>query len=93
MMGKKEIQKETAIIDIEKIIPKKHLLKKIASTIDFDFIYEKAAPYYSAIERPSIDPVSMAKNAVGRISVWNKERTTVRGGNNAEHSVPVVLRI
>jgi transposase len=61
MMGKKEKQRQRRIIDMDKMIPEKHLLKKINGAIEFDFIYEKAAPYYSEMGRPSIDPVSMIK--------------------------------
>jgi transposase len=61
MMGKKDRQMEIMFIDINSLIPANHLLKKISEYINFDFIYEKAAPYYSKIGRPSIDPVSMIK--------------------------------
>lgn len=61
MMGKKDRQMEIMFIDINSLIPENHLLKKISEYINFDFIYEKAAPYYSKTGRPSIDPVSMIK--------------------------------
>lgn len=43
------------------MIPKNHLLRQIKDTVNFDFIYEKAAPYYSNIGRKSIDPVLLVK--------------------------------
>ena len=49
------------IVDIESLVPESHLLKSIDTHIDFSFIYELAAPYYSAIGRKSIDPVSLIK--------------------------------
>jgi transposase len=49
------------MIDMEDIIPQEHLLRKIKEKIDFDFIYEEAAAYYSVIGRPSIDPVCLMK--------------------------------
>ena len=61
MMGKKDGQMQMIIMDIEEFIPKNHLLKKINKHIDFNFIYEKAAPYYSKTGRPSIDPVCQTK--------------------------------
>ena len=61
MMDKKDRQLQMAVIDIEELIPEKHLLKQIDAAIDFEFIYEKAAPYYSSMGRPSIDPVCMTK--------------------------------
>ena len=61
MMGKKDSQMQIMIVDIETIVPENHVLKKINSRIDFKFIYELAAPYYSKIGRKSIDPVSLIK--------------------------------
>ena len=61
MMGKKDGQMKMVIVDMESLIPDGHLLKKIDSHIDFSFIYEKAAPYYSSIGRRSVDPVCMVK--------------------------------
>ncbi|HHU16744.1 MAG TPA: transposase [Clostridiales bacterium] len=61
MMGKKDGQMQIMIVDMDALIPENHLLKRIDNHIDFDFIYEKAAPYYSNIGRKSIDPVCMVK--------------------------------
>ncbi len=43
------------------MIPEDHLLRRIKNCINFDFIYEKAAPYYSPVGRKSIDPVVLIK--------------------------------
>jgi len=61
MMGRKNKQLCMVMIDMEEIIPKDHLLRKIKEKIDFDFIYEDAKEYYSIIGRPSIDPVCLMK--------------------------------
>ena len=61
MMGRKSKQIWMVMIDMEEIIPKDHLLRKIKEKIDFDFIYEEAEEYYSRIGRPSIDPVCLIK--------------------------------
>lgn len=61
MMGKKDNQMQLMVMDIESLVPENHLLKKINQKIDFDFIYEKAVPYYSKMGRPSIDPVCQLK--------------------------------
>ncbi len=61
MMGKKDGQIQMIMMDVSELIPEKHLLRKIDQTIDFNFIYEKASPYYSKMGRPSIDPVCMIK--------------------------------
>jgi transposase len=49
------------MIDMEELMPKDHLLRKIKGKIDFDFIYEKATEYYSTIGRLSINPVCLMK--------------------------------
>jgi len=61
MMGRKSKQLCMLILDMEDLIPRDHLLKKIKAAIDFDFIYEDAESYYSKIGRPSIDPVCLMK--------------------------------
>lgn len=49
------------ILDIDSMIPDTHLLRRIKNCVNFDFIYEKAAPYYSPVGRKSIDPVVLIK--------------------------------
>ena len=61
MMGKQNGQIQTVILDIDSMIPQDHLLRRIKSCVNFDFIYEKAAPYYSNVGRKSIDPVILIK--------------------------------
>lgn len=60
-MGKREAQMQIIAIDIGTLVPENHLLKRIIQNIDFNFIYDIAAPYYSVIGRKSIDPVSLIK--------------------------------
>lgn len=61
MMGRQDNQIQIMILDISMMIPENHLLRRIKNCVNFDFIYEKAAPYYSNIGRKSIDPVVMMK--------------------------------
>ena len=49
------------MIDMEEMIPRGHLPRRIDTIISFDFIYEILSPYYPPVERPSVDPVSMLK--------------------------------
>lgn len=44
-------------------------MRRIKNCVNFDFIYEKAAPYYSDTGRKSIDPVVLIKNAADRLSL------------------------
>lgn len=50
-----------AILDIDSMIPEDHLLRQIKGSVNFDFVYEKAASYYSNVGRKSIDPVILIK--------------------------------
>lgn len=61
MMGKQNGQIQIVILDIDSMIPQDHLLRRIKNCVNFDFIYEKAAPYYSNVGRKSIDPVILIK--------------------------------
>ena len=61
MMGKQSGQIQMIILDIDSMIPEDHLLRRIKNCVNFDFIYEKAAPYYSHVGRKSIDPVVLIK--------------------------------
>ncbi|WP_462426133.1 hypothetical protein [Anaerotignum lactatifermentans] len=61
MMGKQSGQIQMVILDIDSMIPEDHLLRRIKNYVNSDFIYEKAAPYYSPIGRKSIDPVVLIK--------------------------------
>ena len=65
MMGKQSGQIQMVILDIDSIIPEDHLLRRIKNCVNFDFIYEKAAPYYSHVGRKSID-LHIAK-LIGRV--------------------------
>ena len=59
--GKQSEQIQMVILDIDSMIPDTHLPRRIKNCVNFDFIYEKAAPYYSPVGRKSIDPVVLIK--------------------------------
>ena len=48
-------------LDIDSIIPEDHFLRWIKKYINFDFIYEKTASYYSHVGRKSINSVVLIK--------------------------------
>ena len=41
-------RREVAITDIEALVPENHLVRKIEKVMDYEWIYERVAPYYSA---------------------------------------------
>ena len=51
MMGKRSGQIQMVILDMESMLPEDHLLRRIKNCGNFDFIYEKVAPYYSNVGR------------------------------------------
>lgn len=64
-MYEKEVdgRREVAITDIEALVPENHLVRKIEKVMDYEWIYERVAPYYSAAKnvRPGTDPVVLVK--------------------------------
>ena len=46
---------------LEDLVPQDHLLRKIENALDFNFIYDEVAELYSAVGRPSVDPVVLIK--------------------------------
>lgn len=79
MMGQQSGQLSMMILDLSKLIPNNHLLRKISQVVSFDFIYEILEPYYPSNGRPSIDPVSMFKMLlVGYLYGIKSERRLVQ---------------
>ncbi len=48
-------------LSLDRLVPEDHLLRRIASAIDFSFVYPMARPYYSHTGQPSVDPVVLFK--------------------------------
>jgi transposase len=62
-------------LSLDDLVPKKHLLRRIAEAIDFSFVYQMARPYYSCTGQPSIDPVVPFKSLpIGYIYCIRSER-------------------
>ncbi|MDS0528599.1 IS1182 family transposase, partial [Clostridium sp. SHJSY1] len=63
MLTKKneESRNQVEFNSLEDLVPKEHLLRKVDNAINFDFIYDEVKDLYSAIGRPSIDPVVLIK--------------------------------
>lgn len=62
MMTKRtSIQPKIQFCTIEDLMPNEHFLRDVESAIDFNFIYDRVEHLYSAVGRPSIDPVIVVK--------------------------------
>lgn len=59
---RKDARREAVITDIEALVPKNHLLRKIERVMDYDWLYERLDPYYCHSNgRPGTDPVVLIK--------------------------------
>lgn len=56
-----EGRNQFAMLTIDDLVPKDHLVRKIDAAIQFDFIYPIVESTYSTHGRPSIDPVALIK--------------------------------
>ena len=44
---RKDARHEPIIVDLEALVPKDHLLRKIEKVMDYEWLYERLDPYYS----------------------------------------------
>ena len=55
---RKDARHEPIIVDLEALVPKDHLLRKIEKVMDYEWLYERLDPYYCHDNgRPGTDPV------------------------------------
>ena len=59
---KKDSRREPVITDLDALVPKDHLLRKIEKVMDYEWLYERLDPYYCHDNgRPGTDPVVLIK--------------------------------
>lgn len=59
---RKDARHEPIIVDLEALVPKDHLLRKIEKVMDYEWLYERLDPYYCHDNgRPGTDPVVLVK--------------------------------
>ena len=62
MQGKKEFNQRIYYnINLDRLVPEDHLLKRLESLVSFDFVRGITKDYYSHTGKPSIDPVVLVK--------------------------------
>ena len=50
------------VVDIDMLVLKNHLLRKIEKVMDYDWLYERLEPYYyHENDRPGTDPFVLIK--------------------------------
>src|SRR5262249_54568869 len=64
---------------LDEVVPEDHLVRAIAAVLDLSWVHGELAPHYSAIGRPSIDPVLMIRMLiVGYVFAIRSERALCR---------------
>ena len=59
---KKDARREPILVDLDALVPENHLLRKIERVMDYEWLYERLAPYYCHDNgRPGTDPVVLIK--------------------------------
>ena len=59
---KKDERNKVVIVDLDRLVPKDHLLRKIEKVMDYDWLYERPDPYYCHNNgRPGTGPVALIK--------------------------------
>jgi len=65
--------------NLNEAVPDDHLVRKIAAVLDLSWVHDELASHYSAIGRPSIDPVLMIRMLiVGYVFAIRSERALCR---------------
>ena len=65
--------------DLDAVVPEDHLVRKVAAVLDLSWVHDELAPHYSAIGRPSIDPVLMIRMLIiGYVFAIRSERALCR---------------
>ncbi len=88
MEKKRDGRRDVVMTDVEALVPKDHLLRKVEKVMDYDWLYERLSPYYCEDNgRPGIDPVVLIKMALlehlyGLPSLWQIHR------HHTEHQGP-----
>lgn len=64
---------------LDEVVPDDHRVREIAGVLDLSWVRAKLAPHYSAIGRPSIDPVLMLRMLIlGYVFAIRSERAICR---------------
>ena len=87
---KKDSRKEAMVVDIDMLVPKTHLLRKIEKVMDYDWLYEKLEPYYCHDNgRPGTDPV-VDQDDIDPAPVWDTVIEADMAGDRGQCGIPVV---
>ncbi len=76
---RKDARREPVITDLDALVPKDHLLRKIEKVMDYDWLYERLEPYYilktECIHRVKIKTFAEARRLIDEyIFFYNHQR-------------------
>lgn len=46
MEKERDGRRDVVMTDVEALVPKNHLLRKVEKVMDYDWLYERLSPYY-----------------------------------------------
>src|SRR4029077_6768771 len=81
MMGRRNTGQGQLFYELrlDEAVPEDHLVRKLRAVLDLLWVYAELTPYYSAIGRPSIDPVLMIRMLIiGYVFAIRSERQICR---------------
>lgn len=88
---RKDARHEPIIIDLEALVPKDHLLRKIEKVMDYGWLYERLDPYYCHDNGRSRNRSGRAhKNGADSAPVWNPFLAADLPGNPGKCCISVV---
>lgn len=59
---KKDARRDVVMVDIDTLVPKDHLLRKVERVMDYEWLYERLSSCYNReVGRPGTDPVVLVK--------------------------------
>ena len=62
------------MVDVDTLVPKYHLLRKIEDVMDYEWLYARLSPYYCVDNgRPGTDPVVLIKQVVKMAKVYEEQ--------------------
>jgi transposase len=62
MMGQRQFETKLYYeLSLDRLVPKDHLLRRLAAAVDFSFVRSLCRPFYSHTGQPSVDPVVIFK--------------------------------
>lgn len=91
---RKNFRKDIVMVDVDALVPKDHLLRKIEDVMDYEWLYARLSPYYCADNgRSRSRSGRVNKNGVASASVWDSVSASDSPGNSSKYNALYVLTL